>query len=354
MNIYLCSTVRHLLFSLLKGLSEPDKNNIIFMITDQQNIDPANFDCSVLPDHVDVIFITRKSLRKNIYAGLKGNVIKQMANFNIKTSATIREKIGALLFNTTLGQSLTKAEIAQGQLFLFNDRNKISRLFRLAFERYNLIEEGFANYYSIKLRTFEQKLKKVGIPINYRYFGSDTRCSNIQLLNPEQAPDAIKNKTHEIDFIHSQLINDYCHTFFKLNITQQFTAIIATQPLQDSDMALVIYGEMIRQLAEKNIQCVLKPHPREDIQYYEQAFPNVPVIEAKVPLELIACSSTTKCNIYSVYSTAGLGFEKYCQRINLISDDQLQPELVKHIMESWKDEPKLIKKRVSDCINQSD
>lgn len=350
MNIYLCSTVRHLLFSLLKGLAEPDNKNIIFMITDQQNIDPANFDRSELPSHVEVIFITRKSLRKKMYSGMKGHVIKQMANFNVKTSPSTREKIGSQLFNTALRLSLTNEDMAQGQLFLFNDRNKMSRLFRLAFENYNLIEEGFANYYSIKLKMFEQKLKKAGIPIKYRYFGSDTRCSNIQLLNPEQAPDAIKNKTHAIDFIHSQLINDYCHSFFKLNITQKFTAIIATQPLQDSDMALVIYGEMIRQLAEKNIQCVLKPHPREDIEYYERAFPNIPVIEAKIPLELIACSTTTKSNIYSVYSTAGLGFEKYCQRLNLIRDDEQQPELLKSIMDSWKEDPDLMKTRLSALI----
>ena len=350
MNIYLCSTVRHLLFSLLKGLTEPEQKNIIFMITDQQNIDPANFDCSTLPVHVDVIFITRKSLREQMYTGIKGNIIKQMASFNVKTSPTTRQKIGNLLFNTSLGLSLTDTEIAQGQLFLFNDRNKMSRLFRLAFENYNLIEEGFANYYSISLKRFEQKLRKVGIPIKYRYFGSDARCTNIQLLNPEQAPKAIKNKTHSIDFIHSQLINDYCHTFFKLNITQKFTAIIATQPLQDSDMALIIYGEMIRQLTENNIQCVLKPHPREDIQFYKKAFPHIPVIEAKIPLELIACQSEAKSHIYSVYSTAGLGFEKYCQRINLIRDDEQQPELLKSIMSSWKEDPNLIKVRISALI----
>jgi hypothetical protein len=350
MNIYLCSTVRHLLFSLLKGLSDSDNKNIIFMITDQQNIDPTNFDRSVLPGHVDVIFITRKALRKHIYSGIKGNIIKQMANFNIKTSPSTRKKISTLLFNQALGLSLTNEEIEQGQLFLFNDRNKMSRLFRLAFERYTLIEEGFANYYSIKPKKFEVTLQKAGFPIKYRYFGSDSRCSQIQLLNPELAPDELKNKTHAIDFIHSKFIYDYCNPFFNLNIAQKFTAIIATQPLHDNGMGLVIYGEIIRQLTEKNIMCVLKPHPREDIQYYQQAFPNIPVIEAKVPLELVACSSTTKCNIYSVYSTAGLGFERYCQRVNLIHDDEQHPELLKSIMDSWKKNPDLIKTRLSSLI----
>ena len=81
MNIYLCSTVRHLLFSLLKALSQPEKKQIIFMICDQQNIDENSFDKTVLPEHVQVVFIKRQMIRNQLYRGFKGNIIKTNFSF---------------------------------------------------------------------------------------------------------------------------------------------------------------------------------------------------------------------------------------------------------------------------------
>jgi hypothetical protein len=56
MNIFLCSTVRHLLFSLLKALKQSDYK-IFFMICDHQNIDINNVDVNHLPKHVEVFFL---------------------------------------------------------------------------------------------------------------------------------------------------------------------------------------------------------------------------------------------------------------------------------------------------------
>lgn len=350
MNFYVCSTVRHLLFSVLKSTSENNELHTIFMITDQQRIESSSFNCSILPDNVNVLFISRKEIRDSLYSGIKGKLIKAMANVNIKTSPLIREKLSEIIFSKTLKLPLRTNDITQGSLFLFNDRNKISRLFRLAFKEYNLIEEGFANYYSIRLKKYELKLKKIGFPIKYRYFGSDSRCININLLNPADAPDKLKNKIQPINFINSSLITNYCFPFFKLDIAKNFTAIIATQPQQNSTIHYLAYGEIIKQLTEKNIACILKPHPSEDMEFYKNLFPNTPVIDAKIPLELIACSCEKKCSIFSLYSTAGLGFEKYCQRLNLIKDDEQQPEILEAIINSWKENPDLIKSRVSDLI----
>lgn len=349
MNIYLCSTVRHLLFSLLKGLAEPDNKNIIFMITDQQNIDPANFDRSILPSHVEVIFITRKSLRKKMYSGMKGHVIKQMANFNVKTSPSTREKIGSQLFNAALGLSLTNEDIAQGQLFLFNDRNKMSRLFRLAFERYTLIEEGLANYNGIKLKSFERLNKLItGSQREERYFGDDERCQAIYLINDEQAPTALQNKVKAITFLQNKIAITDCKAFFKMSQVTTPQCILATQPLASTGIDLAIYEKIIHACHTHNISIAIKPHPREDPQRYTDKFPEIQLIESKLPLELIAVDNSEHCKILSIYSTAGMGFEKYCKRINLIKDIEINH--VTNIIDDWKNDLSLVNKKVQQLI----
>ena len=321
MNIYLCSTVRHLLFSILKGLSQPENKHIIFMICDQQNIDENNFDKTKLAKHVKVIFIKRKTIRNNIYNDTQGQCIKQLANFNIQLSANLQHRIATKLFNQTLGLMLSETQLTSSQLFLFNDRNKMSRLFRLAFSKYNLIEEGFANYLGIKLKTIEiisslfSSNKK-----NMRYFGDDKRCKNIYLINPENAPAAIQSKVYEIDFIIADNITKYCLPFFKILKKESYDCILATQPLAHTGIDMQIYKKIIAICLKNKISIAIKPHPREDISRYQLELPSIPLIESKLPLELIIFGSVQKTHITSLYSTVGVGFEKYCHRHNIIED----------------------------------
>ena len=321
------------------------------MITDQQDIDPTNFDCSVLPEHVKVIFITRKSLRKKIYSGVKGNFIKQIANFNVKTSPATRKRVGTLLFNTTLGLSLTNAEMAQGQLFLFNDRNKISRLFRLAFEKYTLIEEGLANYSGIPLKSLERLKKLVTLSQRKeRYFGDDTRCQAIYLVDAKKAPLALSQKVKAISFLKNKTAISNCKAFFKVPQINSPQCILATQPLAATGIDLTIYKKIITACHARNISIAIKPHPREDPLRYVNDFPDIPLIDGKLPLELIAVDHPKHCKILSIYSTAGLGFEKYCERINLIQDHEV--ENINNIIERWKSNLNLVDDNIDNIIAQ--
>ncbi|MFT5716018.1 MAG: hypothetical protein ACI9T7_000191 [Oleiphilaceae bacterium] len=351
MNIYLCSTVRHLLFSLLKGLSEPENKNIIFMISDQQNIEPANFDCSILPSHIEVIFIARKQLRQELYSGLKGKVIKLMANFNVMTSPAVREKMAALLFNRTLHLSLSKEQLKSAKLFLFNDRNKMSRLFRLAFKQYTLMEEGLANYSGKKLKPLE--ILGDLITFNHRtmrYFGDNNRCQNIYLVNTEQVPNALQHKVKQINFIDEIAINQYCKPFFKVPVNSNISCILATQPLVSTGIDLDIYKKIIAACNVNNMAVTIKPHPSEDISRYVSAFPNTPLIDSKLPLELVVFGNQQKCNILSIYSTAGVGFEKYCNRINLIKDNEI--EKVSILFNTWQADLSLVDSRVDKLFTE--
>ena len=349
MNIYLCSTVRHLLFSLLKALTESEKNSLVIMIADQQNIDVTKFNCGRLPPNVKVIFLRREELRKSIYSNIQGQTIKQFANFNIKTSPFTRRKISNLLLNKTLNLSLSHSDIAQSQLFLFNDRNKISRLFRLAFEQYSLIEEGLANYSGIKLKPLEKlnalisKSKR-----KMRYFGDDIRCKKIYLLNIKKAPQPLSHKVRPITFLQNKEAIQQCNTFFNVRPDNHKQCILATQPLEDSGVDLAIYKKIISACQEHNMSVMIKPHPREDIQRYLISFPEIPLIDSKLPLELIAVNKPVKCSILSIYSTAGMGFETYCRRINIIKDNEI--EQVQNYLDSWKVNLNLVDDRINNLI----
>jgi len=324
MNIFLCSTVRHLLFSLLKAIKQSDEKNIIFMICDQQNIDVNNFDVSHLPKNIEVVFFNRSDLRKRVYSGVQGKIIKFAANYKVSLPTFFQKKIAELIFNQALAVNLTIEELSSARLYIYNDRNKMARLFRLAFNRYDLIEEGVGNYYGNSLKNHEKLISFItGSKKTKRFFGDDERCNNIYLINAENAPEELKFKVKKIDFINSDYINDYCYNFFKISIDIQPQCILATQPSIFSDVDMAIYKKIILKCQQNNITVAIKPHPREDISYYLAAFPDTLMIESKIPLELIIFKANKNINILSICSSAGLGFESYCSRLPLIKDNEL-------------------------------
>ena len=334
MNIFLCSTVRHLLFSLLKAIKQSDRKNIIFMICDQQNIDRNNFDVSHLPKNIEVVFFNRNDIRKKLYSGFQGNLIKLMANYKVSLPTSFQKNVAELIFNQVLAANLTIEEIRSASLYLYNDRNKMSRLFRLAFNNYHLIDEGIGNYYGKSLKSHEKLINLIsGSKKTKRFFGDDERCKSISLVNAEKAPEVLKDKVQQIDFINTESINDYCFDFFKVSMNIQPQCIIATQPFDVYFDDMAVYKRIILKCQENNLTVAIKPHPREDASCYSAAFPNTVIIESKIPLELIVFQADKKINILSIYSSAGLGFEDYCSCLKLIKQDEL--ESANEIFSQW-------------------
>ena len=319
------------------------------MICDQQNIDENNFCLNALPEYVNVIFIKRKILRNTLYQGYKGHILKLLANFNIPLSARYQKKLAIKIFNKTFKLSLQTHQLASADLFLFNDRNKISRLFRLAFNKYSIIEEGFGNYRGFKLKKIESFFNfLLNKNKNLRYFGDSLNCENIYLLSPNEAPKYIRSKAKKIDFINDVLINKYCLNFFKYKPTKHHQAIIATQPLQSTGIDLIAYKGVVKKLVEKNISVALKPHPSEDITRYQTNFNGVDIIDGKIPLELIIFGSKSKTSIISLFSSAGMGFENYCNRYNLVNTNELSS--LDQLFSKWKNDHNLIIKRINEVI----
>ncbi len=327
-DIYLCSTVRHLMLALLKATNNLESESLILVILDQQNLCASNFNLETLPNNVKIRFINRKEVLANSYSRKYGLLLKILATTNVYPTKYIRKSMVFGVLDEVLGVEI---DYVLSTLYLFNDRNRLSRLIRLAFDEYHLIEDGLSNYSGIKLNTIEN-IKRIFSKKqhNYRYLGDDVRCKTIALLNPQEAPSDIKDKVIRINFVNAESVVSYCFPFFAVNEKDSINVdcVIATQPisiggLTGSDNDLIIYKNMVDWLESKKITFSFKVHPRENAERYKKEFPNVNFIDAKVPLELIVFGSKTKIEILSIYSSAGLGFEDYCNRHTLINESEV-------------------------------
>jgi len=358
MNIYLCSTVRNLLIALLRSIDTSDVESYILVICDQQGIKAQDYDLSYLPSHIKIQFIFRDEIRRRLDSNYAGRIIRSLASLKIKTSAQFRKKIVRFILNDCMQTSILGDE-ANLSLFLFNDRNRIARLLRLAFSSYTVIEDGLANYYGSRL-TFNDKLQNMirRGGRERRYIGDDPRCREIYLLNPDSAPPEIRHKTKAIDFIKQTSITEICYGFFKrssaTDIQQTFSCILATQPiavgdLTKSDFDLLIYKKILTHLHDKGIHVVLKIHPREDPERYRNAFPSEQLIDGKVPLELLIFGASEPCDIFSIYSSAGMGFEQFCRRLTLINDEESAH--MAEIFDAWRADVSLLDQRIAQLLN---
>ncbi|HIF9246974.1 TPA: glycosyltransferase family 52 [Photobacterium damselae] len=324
MNVYICSTVRHFLFAVLKSCQDVNIESRIYLILDQQDLNVNDFNFEILPNHIVIIPINRKEFLKEAYSGLLGSLIKFYACIGKTLPKKIRDKIVNQVFY--FGNTSNEIDI---ELYLFNDRNRVSKFFRTFIENYSLIEDGIANYSPI--------LKKYGFLEVKRVLGQNKKCKNIFLLNPRQSPLLINDKVKKIDFINVDIVKNICFPLFKVSNDvdiSDFDTIIATQPTYDLyDTDLEIYSELLTQCEMLNYNCVIKVHPREDELRYTNKFPNVTFVNSKIPLELILFSNRKKSTIYSLYSSAGMGFDDFCIRKLILNEEwianlsQLKAEL---------------------------
>ncbi|MDH5924173.1 alpha-2,8-polysialyltransferase family protein [Vibrio splendidus] len=327
MNLYLCSTLRHFLFALLKSLKEVDQESRIIVITDQQGLEPSNFDLDILPGTITVKFLGRKKLLKKTYSGGIGFLHKCLATANYSTEYFKERTLNKLHEYEVLLEPCREGEV---KLFLFNDRNRLARMVRLAFPYYEVIEDGLSNYTGTELsfsdRYFFNKKGR-------RYIGDDKRCKAIHLLNSKLAPSQVSGKVKIIDFIDPQNVKLFLYSMFKLDNTEATVpdVIIATQPISIAGMNesggdIRVYRKMVEYLEDNNYSYAFKVHPRESEVKYRNAFPNSLFFKSKVPLELLVFSSSNLPVVLSVYSSAGTGFENFCHRVTLIKDSEAETQ----------------------------
>lgn len=331
-DTYICSTVRHLLFSLYKSQNSNNQAVIVFFY-DFQNIEPQQLDATQLPDNISLILVNRKSLVKHIKkSGFMGRLILFCSLRGIPVSELIISKLANLLqsydsnFNFTINS-----------LFLFNDNNKMSRLFRLLNQSYSMIEDGMGNYIEHKIESIPKQVLRYlqGKQPKYYVFGEKEQCKEVFAIHPDNLPDSIMHKGKQLTLSKNKVVVDTIKNCFRFNDIPGFSdsgLIIATQPvfteikdkLISNDFFLVIYRTIISLSKERGITPVLKLHPLEKRGDYESLDnENIEFLSSKLPLELYLLSTFEKTNIITINSSVGIGMEEYCNVYSLIPDTKV-------------------------------
>lgn len=356
MNVYLCSTIRHILFAVTKAYAKPIEHHVLLISCEQQDIKAQHFDLLALPSYISFSFFSRNELKSSVKSTLKGRWIWFLAQQQQQVKPTYQAYIQTEVFNRFFSLN---ANLETTQLILFNDRNHIARLFRLGFAQYSCIEDGLSSYQSRPLHWYESVWRKLTKhPIKRRYFGDDPRCKRLYFLDINKAPAELNFKSRLIDWINFQQVQQLCYPLFRLSFKSVETMspyLIVTQPISyhgfvDSRLDLDIYQKMIDSLIEQGHAPSFKIHPRESIDKFKQfQTQGIHILPTNIPVELLLLSQKKMVHLYSINSSAGMGFESFCYRHTLIQEDEVNN--FPQIIEKWLETPQEPMQRIEELLS---
>lgn len=352
MNIYICSTVRHLLFALCRANRNRHEQHHLLFFADYQHVTLRDWNIANLPANTHLVDLERCEFRRRLEQTLAGRVSYQYSRTLFAAPAGIQQPVIDTLaaFAPELAAQLRlQPPVA---LWLFNDRNRMARLFRLLSPTFRVIEDGESNYLLYRVPWWKRPLRLLlGQPLRQRAIGDDPRCAEIWVSHPECLPDPIRSKGRAIDFLEGALTAAFIRQIMGRNMLPDVTGrsvVLATQPIDGMATMPVadkqaIYGTIVEFLERHSLDVILKLHPAERPADYEFLQRRVTAAPAKFPVEALLMSAVTPPLLLSVSSSAGLGFERFCKRIRLIGNNDFVT------MRRWAAQPG----ELMQCLEQS-
>lgn len=348
-NLYICSTVKHALFALMRANHHPDEKHLILYFSDYQD---ARLNLEKTEYHAEscqVVQLERIALKDQLQSTVHGRIIYFCAMRNLRIGSFMRKKLIDAIIQ--VAPELEEAESLHNEhhLWLFNQRNRMSRLFRLLSPTFQIIEDGESNYFAKTVPAWKRPSRLLlGLPAKHRYYGEDKQCKEIWVQDVGRLPEYVRDKGRLIDFVDTTAAQKAAAILFgKQSVLEggQPVAILATQPLElykGSSLKgkLALYRLAIQHLTKSGYKVYLKPHPAEDQSEYAAFAEDSSILDNKVPLEVYLCNMTQPALLVSMFSAAGLGFENICRRLPLIEKNHLeeyigwikQPELLQAVL----------------------
>lgn len=329
-HVYVCSTVRHVLFAILRASMVPHEQHHILYFTDFQNASLAGWNTAALGAQIHIHPLTRASFRDQLGRDFRGRALYFLAMRNLAAPAPLREALWDVLRHDCPEFAAALAEAATPALWLFNERNKMARLLRILMPRFNLLEEGEANYHFVDCPWWKWPVRlALGRPPRQRCFGEDGRCQHIYALEPQRLPAPVRLKARPIRFLEADHVKGIMHDLFPAALfpaTLEAVTILATQPLEVLKFVTPVekqrlYSDIVALLRATGRDVRLKLHPAEDPESYSTLLAETPAVSGKLPIEALIMVADTRLEIVSLWSTAGLGFDHNCVRVPLIATD---------------------------------
>ena len=184
-------------------------------------------------------------------------------------------------------------------------------------------------------------------PIYGLYFGRNAQCINRWVTSPDDLNTPILNGTSTTLFSikekwkeASELKREYILKVFSISEEEiqwyrQCKTIIFTEPFEEFGLTYAEAAEVFRPyiLQYKNDGLVIKPHPRDHMDW-QSFFPDVRVLDAQIPMQIIGCMGINIDRAITVFSTAisGLKYETEIVWLGISAHPKLRAVIKKEIV----------------------
>ena len=160
MNLYVCSTLRHFLFSISKACCQPNERSAILFFYDYQGVDKDKINKNIKNINIEIILISRKELFSKLKNSWLGKLTLFLSMRNIQPNEQVIKLTSYQLIKLKI---LKPSDFNNLSLFVFNDKNKVSRIFKLLIKKYEIIEDGVGNYYKIPKKGISKYLNPINL-----------------------------------------------------------------------------------------------------------------------------------------------------------------------------------------------
>ena len=304
-NIYICHTVYHLLISIIKGIVNGEKNDILIYKT--------------LPN--SMYFIHRmeelKIFNKIILFDCDDSEFSDMC---IIANNPIRKYKDGL---KRLRKKYDFTCLDDRNIYIFNDNSIVGAYLQMTKKKYRIIEDGLDCYKQIhKVHRFYfgryVRIKKL-FGLGLYSFGSSKYVQSIEINDKMGIDLPVKNKFIEVPRkeLFERLTEEQKELILKIflpkdDIIKEIkgnSTLVITQPLffdklvDSEEKQIRIYEDIVQNYSIGKV--IIKPHPRDTLNY-EKYFKGCVVIKEKyIPLEILNFISGLKIKrTVTAFSTA--------------------------------------------------
>ncbi|MFM5035281.1 polysialyltransferase family glycosyltransferase [Aeromonas media] len=307
-NIYVCTTLRHLLFSLIISKKKSHETNHVIFCFDHQDVDKNAIDLkNNLDKNTFVYYINERDMIDDF---VKGNFF----SFSEFISRNVHLGLKGFLFpKRYIGKKIKNFKM-NSSVYLYHNGTFLSKYFR-CFNEVFLIEDGLVNYSTIEISNPVKKIIRFLTNRKSKYvMGEEDYIKKIYLMEPTRSHarvkfkvDHLKDLLGDIDVRETQRL----HSIFKSPQIQDGTTFFLTQALDIAGLCskkdkIDIYRRILNELKMKiNDKIYIKIHPAESIQDYfplEKEVENMEFIDSKIPFELLHLTCPN-AKVYSLYSS---------------------------------------------------
>lgn len=329
MKLYICLTYYHALVTQIKGLISKERFDVLL--------------ANDIPDY--------NSLKKRLE---ESNVFNSILEYDAKNIRNRRKGKKDLIYYLTDKKTIIK-QIEKynttdfkkySDIYIYHDVAEIGKYFILKGIKYHLLEDAldyfkyFDKYYNLKKGSYckgtTRFFLKDKFGFGYKCRGASKSCIDIEvndldgIIIPydkcfEVPRKALFEKLSAEDRI---IVFNTFATGKRIQSTNKKTAIICTQPLYNDSFVksqeeqLLVFDRIISDYKNQDYHIVIKPHPRDDIDYTNTIMKyDCDLIDKNMPSEILNYNPDARFDIAISITSTAINFLKYAKEKKFMGRD---------------------------------